>query len=86
MVAVPQANTVKVKIEDLSVSYAAERALNRVSFTVNCNEILGVIGPANSGKTTILRTLNRLNDLDPRYQLTGKVLIDGKDIYRDLIR
>ena len=74
--------TEKVQINDLTVTYGGETALKNVSFSVREHEILGVIGPANSGKTTFLRTLNRLNDLDPRYQYTGEVLIDDKDIYR----
>ncbi len=72
----------KIKIKNLSVSYAGGHALKDVSFAVWEHEILGIIGPANSGKTTFLRTLNRLNDLDPRFQYSGEVLIDDKDIYR----
>ncbi len=72
----------KIKIQNLSVSYSREPALKDVNFQIYTNEILGIIGPANSGKTTFLRTLNRLNDLDPRYRHEGEVLIDDKDIYR----
>ena len=73
----------KIHVSNLSVSYGGESALRNVNFSIYQNEILGVIGPANSGKTTFLRTLNRLNDLDPRYEHQGEVLIDGKDIYRN---
>ncbi len=72
----------KVQVQNLSVAYGGGSALRNVNFSIYQNEILGIIGPANSGKTTFLRTLNRLNDLDPRYQHKGEVLIDGKDIYR----
>src|SRR3990167_10825783 len=72
----------KIQVKNLSVTYANKPALKNVSFSVQENEILGIIGPANSGKTTFLRTLNRLNDLDDRYKYTGEVLIDDKDIYR----
>lgn len=72
----------KIQIKNLSVSYGGVPALKNANFSVRAHEILGVIGPANSGKTTFLRTLNRLNDLDPRYRCEGEVLIDGKDIYR----
>ena len=51
-----------------------------MTFSVLEREILGIIGPANSGKTTLLRTLNRLNDLDPRFSYSGEVVIDGSDI------
>ncbi|MBI4372375.1 MAG: phosphate ABC transporter ATP-binding protein [Candidatus Omnitrophica bacterium] len=73
----------KIQIKALSASYAGEPALKNVSFSVRENEILGIIGPANSGKTTFLRTLNRLNDLDFHYVHQGEVLIDGKDIYKN---
>src|SRR3989338_2692030 len=72
----------KIQINNLSVSYGRESALRDVRFSIYEHEILGIIGPANSGKTTFLRTLNRLNDLDPRYKCSGEVFIDGKDIYR----
>ncbi|MBI1977417.1 MAG: phosphate ABC transporter ATP-binding protein [Candidatus Omnitrophica bacterium] len=72
----------KIQIQNLTVTYAGVPALKNANFFVQENEILGIIGPANSGKTTFLRTLNRLNDLDPRYQYSGEVLIDQKDIYR----
>lgn len=72
----------KVQVHNFCAAYAGESALKNVNFSIYQNEILGIIGPANSGKTTFLRTLNRLNDLDPRYQHQGEVLIDGKDIYR----
>ena len=74
--------TEKIQVKSLTITYDDTSALRSVSFFVRQNEILGIIGPANSGKTTFLRTLNRLNDLDPRFRFSGEVLIDGKDIYR----
>jgi phosphate transport system ATP-binding protein len=73
----------KIKVEGLSVTYAGVSALKGASFSVMENEILGIIGPANSGKTTFLRTLNRMNDSDPRYRYQGRVSLDGKDICRE---
>lgn len=73
----------KVQVKNFSVSYDGAPALRDVNLSVCANEILGVIGPANSGKTTFLRTLNRLNDLNPRYAIKGEVLIDQKNIYRE---
>lgn len=47
---------------------------------IESNEILSVIGPSNSGKTTFLRTLNRLNDLNPSFKLTGAVELERENI------
>ena len=55
--------------------------LNKINLEVYHNEILGIIGPAASGKTTFLRSLNRLNDLRPGSRVEGRIKIDGQDIY-----
>ncbi|MBI4368003.1 MAG: phosphate ABC transporter ATP-binding protein [Candidatus Omnitrophica bacterium] len=72
----------KIQVKELSVTYDSVPALRSVSFSVLEHEILGIIGPANSGKTTFLRTLNRLSDLNPKLKSSGEVLIDEKDIYK----
>ena len=74
----------KIQIENLSVFFGAVQSLQNVSFEVNEFEILGLIGPANSGKTSLLRTLNRLNEENPFFRKEGKVLLDGVDIYEKL--
>ncbi|MDI6641131.1 MAG: phosphate ABC transporter ATP-binding protein PstB [Elusimicrobiota bacterium] len=73
---------VKIQTENLNVWFDSICALKSVNIEIFKNEILGIIGPANSGKTTFLRTLNRLNDLVHNFRLAGKVLIDGEDIYQ----
>ena len=70
----------KIVIKELNIWFGKIRALNNLNIAIFKNEILGVIGPANSGKTSFLRQLNRLNDLEANYQATGEVLLDGKDI------
>jgi phosphate transport system ATP-binding protein len=55
--------------------------LNGITLDIVANRILGVIGPAGSGKTTFLRSLNRLNDLMPDTHVEGQLLLDGEDIY-----
>ena len=85
--AVPEKETVvksKIEIKNLSVYFGQVQSLKNVSFGVNEYEILAVIGPANSGKTSLLRTLNRLNDENPLYRKEGKVLLDDLDVYEKL--
>ncbi len=74
----------KISVKELSVSFGAVQPLRGVSLDIEANRILSVIGPANSGKTTFLRTLNRLNDLDISSRVQGSVLLDGKDIYKQI--
>ena len=74
----------KINIQGLSVYYAGLQSLQKVSFEVREFEILGVIGPANSGKTSLLRTLNRLSDENPLFRKEGKILLDGEDIYQKM--
>ncbi len=72
----------KIVVENLSVSYGPVQSLRNASLEVKEFEILGIIGPANSGKTSLLRTLNRLSDENPLFRKEGRVLLDGQDIYK----
>lgn len=78
----------KLTFADLSVTFLPERpgdrpveALRDATFAVGPGEILTVIGPAGSGKTSLLRAVNRLHDENPRAVVTGDVRIDGDSIY-----
>ncbi len=71
----------KVVLRDFSVFHGADHSLRGITLDVRANRILGVIGPAGSGKTTFLRALNRLNDLVPGIRTNGKAQLDGEDIY-----
>jgi len=70
----------KINIINLNISFGNSQALNNLSLDIYANEILSVIGPANSGKTTFLRMLNRLNELEPNFKMTGIVKLDRRDI------
>ena len=74
----------KIQIQDLSLFYGSHQVLQPCKLEVERHEILGIIGPASSGKTSLLRALNRLNDLIPSFHRRGDILIDGKSIYEDL--
>lgn len=74
-------SSAKMQIRDLSAGFSGSRTLRHLSLDILPNERLAIIGPANSGKTTFLRCLNRLNDLQHGFAHTGHILLDGKDIY-----
>jgi phosphate transport system ATP-binding protein len=70
---------VKFSVKNLSIWFGSILALKDCSMQVFSNEILSVIGPANSGKTTFLRMLNRMNELQPNFRMSGKVELDKED-------
>lgn len=72
---------IKIAVRNFSVFHGAERSLRNLSLDIPARRILGIIGPAGSGKTTFLRALNRLNDLAHNTRVEGQVLLDGEDIY-----
>ncbi len=69
-----------IKTVDLNCFFGSLQVLKGINIEIPHNEILGIIGPANSGKTTFLRALNRLNHLHRVYSQTGEILLDGYDI------
>jgi len=71
----------KICVRDLTVRFSGNEVLRKLDLDIFPNERLAIIGPASSGKTSFLRCLNRLNDLQYNFSLTGKILIDGNDIY-----
>ena len=72
--------TKKIEIADLTVRYDGLEALKGISFDIYENEILGIIGPAQSGKTTLLKTINRTIEFEPSAAVSGSVKIDGTDV------
>ncbi|MFA4889383.1 MAG: phosphate ABC transporter ATP-binding protein [Candidatus Omnitrophota bacterium] len=71
---------VKFEIHDLSIWFGPVHAIKHVNMEIQSNEILSVIGPANSGKTTFLRALNRLNELNVNYKISGAVELEREDV------
>jgi len=70
-----------VSVENLNVYYGDEHSLQDVSITLPDRQIIAVIGPSGCGKTTFLKSLNRMVELAEGVRVTGKVLVDGEDIY-----
>jgi len=67
-------------IRNLDIWFGPTQALRQVNIEVETHEILSIIGPSNSGKTTFLRTLNRLSDLNPDFRMSGSVEFERRDI------
>jgi len=70
-----------ITVNNLNFFYGKEQALKDISLSIHANEVTALIGPSGCGKSTFLRILNRMNDLIKNTRLTGKVIIDGKNIY-----
>ena len=70
----------KLSVRDLSISYGDQPALSGVSLDVREHEIFGIIGPAGSGKTSFLRTLNRMEILQENMTVEGSIVFGGRDI------
>ena len=69
-----------IEVKDLSIHYGDKKALAGVTFDVRENEIFGIIGPANSGKTSFLRALNRMDMFTPSMKVGGTISVSGRDV------
>ncbi len=72
----------KIEVKNLNFSYNHHKVISDLNLTVKENSILGIMGPAKSGKTTLLRVFNRLCDLMPNIRVEGEVFLDGENILR----
>jgi phosphate transport system ATP-binding protein len=73
--------TDKMDVEGLDVYYGAFHAIKHSDLRVPDRRVMALIGPSGCGKSTFLRALNRMHDLTPGARVTGKVTLDGNDIY-----
>ncbi|MBN2037730.1 MAG: phosphate ABC transporter ATP-binding protein [Chitinispirillaceae bacterium] len=71
---------VRIEVEDLRLSYGSREVIHGISFHVMRNEIFGIIGPAQSGKTSLLRCLNRTIEFVSNTAVSGTIRFDGEDI------
>jgi len=70
-----------IEVRDLDFFYGKFQALKGIGLDIERNKITALIGPSGCGKTTFLRTLNRMTELIEGVRVTGRILIDGEDIY-----
>ena len=71
----------KIEAKEVNFHYGDFHALKNISMEIPRNKVVAFIGPSGCGKSTFLRLFNRMNDLVPGARLSGKILIDGTDIY-----
>ncbi len=72
---------IRLATENLSAFYGETVGVKNVSLGFTTNQVHALIGPSGCGKSTYLRTLNRMHELSPAGRITGRVLLDGDDIY-----
>jgi phosphate transport system ATP-binding protein len=72
----------KLKVENLTIRYAGDRVLRDVNLDVRENEIFGIIGPANAGKTSFLKAINRMDLFNPDMRVEGRIIFNGVDVQR----
>ena len=71
----------KMQSIGLNAWFGKKHVLKDIDLSVKSNSVTAIIGPSGCGKSTYIRTLNRMHELVPNAKMTGKVLLDGQDIY-----
>jgi phosphate transport system ATP-binding protein len=79
------ADEIVLDVRDLAVFYGDYRAVRDISLPIGRNEITALIGPSGCGKTTVLRCLNRMNDLIEGARVEGTILYHGVDLYDERV-
>ncbi len=71
----------KIEIKNFSLSYGNKERIHDLSMKIMPHEIFAIIGPANSGKSSLLKAMNRMTDFNDEVSLKGDILLDGESIY-----
>ena len=69
-----------LEVRDVAIRYGSTTALSGINLDIRKNEIFGIIGPANAGKTSFLKAINRMKDFDAAMSVDGEILYDGTNI------
>jgi phosphate transport system ATP-binding protein len=72
---------IKIAAEDLRAAFGRSQALHGISMTIRAGQVTAIIGPSGCGKSTFIRCLNRMHEVVPGASASGRVLLDGADIY-----
>ena len=73
-------SAIKLQVRDLAVRYGSTTAISGVNLEIRENEIFGIIGPANAGKTSFLKSLNRMNDFNSEMSVDGEIEFEGTNL------
>jgi phosphate transport system ATP-binding protein len=73
----------KIEIKKLTVNYGNKDVIRELNLDIFQNEVLAIIGPANSGKSSLLKCINRMMDFHSTAKISGEILLDGESIYKD---
>jgi phosphate transport system ATP-binding protein len=71
----------KITVNNLNAWFGAKQVLHDIDIGIEKNRITAIIGPSGCGKSTFIRCLNRMHEVVPKAKVSGKVLVDEKDIY-----
>ena len=74
----------KISIKNLDLYYSDFKALKDVNLEIEEHKITAFIGPSGCGKSTLLKSINRMNDLVEGCRIEGNILLDGKDIFKEI--
>jgi ABC-type phosphate transport system, ATPase component len=72
-----------ISVRDLNVWYGQQQVLKNITLDIPDKKVTAIIGPSGCGKTTLLKSFNRLIDLQDTVKVTGQVLVDGENVYDD---
>jgi phosphate transport system ATP-binding protein len=75
--------TKKIEIKNLTISYGHKTVVENLNLDIYKNEVLAIIGPANSGKSSLLRSINRMTDFNNEVTVQGEILLDGQSTMED---
>jgi phosphate transport system ATP-binding protein len=74
-------NRIKIKAEEVNFFYAKCQALKNINMDIYEKQVTAIIGPSGCGKSTFIRLINRMDELIPNSSMTGKICLDGADIF-----
>jgi phosphate transport system ATP-binding protein len=75
------ASHAKVEVRDFDFYYGSAKVLHGINLDIPQNRVTALIGPSGCGKSTFIRSINRMNDIIPGIHTSGRIAIDGVDVY-----